>query len=79
MLRCRINTEWLPDWRDPSARQSAFHIAPGEWWPRLREELVALTYHESGTRTELLLKQDHCAQLGRSPDLADALIQSFAL
>ena len=77
-LRCRLDPEWYPDLADPHARQAPFHIPCGAWWPRLREELAALTYHSTGTATELLHKAAWCAKLGRSPDLADALIQSFA-
>jgi hypothetical protein len=76
-LRCRLNPEWCPDWRDPAVRQPPFHIPPGPWWPRLREELLALEYGHVGVQIVVLRKEDHVARLGRSPDLSDALIQSF--
>ena len=53
-------------------------IAAAGWWPRRREELLALEYETVGGLTQLILKKHLCARLGRSPDLGDALIQSFA-
>ena len=44
----------------------------------MREELLALNYDLRGKQTWLVDKQELMDRLGRSPDLADALIQSFA-
>jgi hypothetical protein len=44
----------------------------------LREELLLLSYDLSGKQTRLIGKEELQARLGRSPDLSDALIQSFA-
>ena len=76
-LRTRLNPEWYPDARDPHRRQPGYHIPPGSFWPRLRDELLALEYHSVGGKTQLILKKDVCARLGHSPDLADAMIQAF--
>ena len=55
-----------------------FAIPPGPYWMRLREELKTLTYSLVGRKTKLLNKDDWAIVLGHSPDIADALIQSFA-
>jgi hypothetical protein len=55
-----------------------FHIPAGPCWPALREELLLLSYDLSGKQTRLIGKEELQARLGRSPDLSDALIQSFA-
>jgi hypothetical protein len=44
----------------------------------MREQLLMLSYKLSGKQTRLIDKDELQARLGRSPDLADALIQSFA-
>lgn len=77
-LRKRLEPGASPDVRDPHARQPPFAIPPGSYWPRLREELRLLTYELAGRKTKLLPKDKHSLALGHSPDLADALIQSFA-
>jgi hypothetical protein len=77
-LRSRLNPEGVADQRQPYATRAPFAIPPADWWPRMREELKALTYSLAGKRTALITKEDHCAVLGHSPDTSDALIQSFA-
>jgi hypothetical protein len=77
-LRERLDPKTPPNAAKPEGRQLPFQIPPGQDWPRLREELMALTYDLAGGQTRLVLKKDLCATLGHSPDLADALIQSFA-
>ncbi len=77
-LRTRLNPDWSTDPRFPLAsRQPPFHIPPDEHWALLREELQALTYDLIGNQTRLISKEDWADILGRSPDRADALIQSF--
>ena len=44
----------------------------------MRDELKALTYDLAGRQTQLLTKEKWAIVCGHSPDLADALIQSFA-
>jgi len=77
-LRNRLDVEYVPDVRQPGLRQPFFAIPPGPYWDRLREELRTLSYELVGRKTKLLNKDDHCELLGHSPDLSDALIQSFA-
>lgn len=50
------------------------------WWPTLREELTTLRFESAGggDRTKLESKEMHKFRLHRSPDYADALIQSFS-
>jgi hypothetical protein len=63
----------------PQAKLPMVHIPPGPWWAEMREELMALDYDLVGDRqTRLVDKEALIDRLGRSPDLADALIQSFA-
>ena len=50
----------------------------GPWWDRMRDELKVLTYSLVGRQTALMTKEDWCTTVGHSPDLGDALIQSFA-
>lgn len=76
-LRQRLDPEGSDDHRHGRGRP-AFAIPPGPHWARLREELGKLTYHLVGHKTALLAKDDWKIVLGHSPDLADALIQSFA-
>jgi hypothetical protein len=76
-LHQRLDPEGSPDWRDPHRRQAPFCIPPGDYWPRLREELSKLTYHLVGTKIALLSKEDHAKVLGHSPDLSDGLCQRF--
>lgn len=77
-LRNRLDPNWCPDPRAPGARQPPFHIPPAPWWAPMREELKALSYDLVGKQTRLISKQAWSDRLGRSADLADALIQSFA-
>ncbi len=77
-LRQRLDPDGADDATRPHTSRRPFHIAPGDWWPRLREDLAALTYDLVGCHTRLLPKEDWCAAVGHSPDLADALLQSFA-
>lgn len=76
-LRNRLDPNWCPDPRVPHATQPGFHIPCGVWWPQMREELKTLSYDLVGKQTRLIPKKDHSERLGRSPDLADAFMQSF--
>jgi hypothetical protein len=77
-LHDRLDPQLAPDLARPQRLQQTFTIPPGDYWPRLREELKVLTYSLAGRRTKLLPKEDWCTVLGHSPDVADALVQSFA-
>ncbi len=76
-LRNRLDPDWHPDPRKPQP-QPSFSIPPGAWWGRLREDLAALTYDLVGNKTRLIDKDALKDKLGRSPDLGDALIQTFS-
>jgi len=78
-LRQRLDPQHVPDMRAPHHSQPPFCIPPAAWWGRLREELKPLTYECVGKLVKLLPKKDWTEILGHSPDVADALIQSFAL
>ena len=78
-LRQRLDPQHVPDMRAPHSSQPPFCIPPAAWWGRLREELRPLTYECVGKLVKLLPKKDWTEILGHSPDIADALIQSFAL
>ena len=78
-LRQRLDPQFAPDSTSPNRTQLPFSIPPADWWPRMFDELKALSYSLVGRKTKLITKEDWCARLGHSPDLADALIQSFAL
>jgi hypothetical protein len=58
--------EWIP-----------FHIAPTADWESIREELSNLRYELKGDQSALELKEMFSERLGRSPDFADALTQTF--
>jgi hypothetical protein len=77
-LRQRLDPQHVPDMRAPHSTQPPFVIPPAAWWPRLRDELKPLTYSLCGKATKLLPKKDWAEILGHSPDIADALIQSFS-
>jgi len=77
-LRNRLNPKGSPDWRQPFLPQVPYSIPPGDYWPRLRDELSKLTYHLVGMQTALLSKEDHCKILGHSPDSSDAFTQAHA-
>ena len=77
-LRCRLDPEYAPDMRRPHVIQKPFTFCAGPYQSRLRDELKPLTYELWGTKTRLLSKEDWADVLGFSPDVADALIQSFA-
>jgi hypothetical protein len=77
-LRRRLDPNWVPDPRAPHVTGPPFHIPAGPWWTPMREELLILRYDLSGKKTRLIDKEDLQTRLGRSPDLSDALIQSFA-
>ena len=78
-LRQRLDPQHVPDMRAPHNSQSPFCIPPAAWWGRLREELRPLTYECQGKLVKLLPKKDWTEVLGHSPDVADALIQSFSM
>jgi hypothetical protein len=77
-LRLRLQPGYPADLRVPELPQPPFAIPQGTWWPKLREELAALTFDEVNGQTRLIKKEDLEIKLGRSPDISDALIQSFA-
>ena len=77
-LRNRLDVNHVPDIRTPYAVQVPFSFAAGSYLERLREELRPLTYSLVGHQTKLLDKDDWTEILGHSPDVADALLQSFA-
>jgi hypothetical protein len=77
-LRQRLEPGFPADPRRPHSGRPPFVIPPGPHWHRLREELRTLTYTLVGRQTRLLPKKDWQAALGHSPDLADALIQTFS-
>jgi len=59
--------------------QRDFYFCPGDYYARLVDELRPLTYSLVGRKTKLMPKDEWAAILGRSPDVADALIQSMIL
>jgi hypothetical protein len=73
---------WDAEVPPPPARpQHPFRVEVPDganWWPSLREELLALRYRMNGIKVELEKKEDMAKRLGRSPDLVDALLMSFA-
>lgn len=78
-LRQRLNPDWSGDPRWPlSTLQAPFRLPPDVQFAPLREELQALRYECIGQQVRLISKEDLCAELGRSPDRSDALLQSFA-
>jgi len=78
LLRQRLDPHYAPDPSCLSATQPPFTIPAGPYWARMREELKAMTYDLRTGKIRLILKADLVTKLGHSPDLADALIQSFA-
>jgi phage terminase large subunit len=59
--------------------QRDFYFCSGDYYVRLVEELRPLTYSLVGRKTKLMPKDEWATILGRSPDVADALIQSMIL
>jgi hypothetical protein len=59
--------------------QQPFYFCPGDYYPRLVEELRPLSYSLVGRKIKLLPKDEWATILGHSPDVADALIQSMIL
>jgi len=59
-------------------KQTQFLIPPESWYPSMREEIGLLRYELYGHRTKLEPKEDLMQRLGRSPDLGDALLMTFA-
>lgn len=78
-LRQRLDPERLvPAPSGPMVPQSPFSIRP-EFMAPMRDELQGLRYTLDPTgRVCLEIKEDFVKRLKRSPDLADAMIQSFA-
>jgi hypothetical protein len=76
-FRQRLDPQGAADYRAVHASRSPFVIPPGDYWPRLRDELSKLTYHLVKTKIALLSKEDHAKVLGHSPDLSDGLCQRF--
>lgn len=59
---------------------TTFSIPRNEHWDRLTTELKSLRFRqEAGGKTALENKEEMSRRLGRSPDLCDALIMSFAM
>ncbi len=54
-----------------------FHIPNSEHLPAIREELLELKYELKGDKSALEDKQSLMERLGRSPDFADCITQSF--
>jgi hypothetical protein len=54
-----------------------FAIPAGADWSSIREEVLALRYHLAGDQSQLEDKTDLMERLGRSPDFADSLTQTF--
>jgi hypothetical protein len=77
-LRKRLDAGLPGDPSRPYDRQAPFSIPAGAYWNRLRDELKVLTYELAGRKTKLLPKDKWSEAVGHSPDIADALIQSFA-
>ena len=80
----RYRLPWIGKPAEPSPpasrMQEPFTVAPAvEHWESLREELAELRYCVKGLRIALEDKTLLQRRLGRSPDLADALLMSFAL
>jgi len=78
---CAFARRLDPDFsgRNSAATWKPFAIEPGEQWPLLRAELLELRYHLLGSDlTSLETKEDMSERLGRSPDFADAITQTFA-
>jgi hypothetical protein len=78
-LRQRLDPLGADDHRQPHKVRPDFIIPPGPYWQRMRAEFQPLTYSLAMKgKTALLAKDKWAEALGHSPDLADALIQSFA-
>jgi hypothetical protein len=80
-LRSRLDPNQPGDIRSPHAAQDPFtfdELGCAPYRQRLRDEIEPLTYELTGKVTKLMDKEDWSEILGHSPDIADALIQSFA-
>jgi hypothetical protein len=77
-LRNRLDQQYAADMRRPHLMQVPFTFAPGSYLARLRDEIKPLTYECYGNVVKLMDKEDWAIILGHSPDVADALIQSFS-
>lgn len=62
-----------------AATQPPFAIPASEHWEGLRQELAGLRYSYDKAKLELELKAKYQERLGRSPDVADALIMLAGL
>lgn len=78
LLRQRLDPQFETLGAGPGVARVPFRLPPGVLWGRMRDELKVLTYELAGRRTKLMPKDDWKTALGHSPDLGDALIQSFA-
>ena len=67
----------MTDLKFQRVKQDQFVIPNMSWWPSLMEELLMIQYELHGGRTKLEAKEDLKKRLGRSPYLADALLQTF--
>lgn len=61
----------------PGKAQQPFHIPPFQQWETMREELEALRTRLKGDKVALENKEEMRDQLGRSPDYADCLTQTY--
>jgi hypothetical protein len=77
-LKCRLDPEHVPNMARPHEIQEPFSFCSGAYQEKLAAQLKPLTYELHGQHTKLLNKEDWLEILGFSPDIADALIQSFA-
>lgn len=77
-FRERLTADHVPDIRSPHLAQSSFYFYPDTYRDRLRREIEPLTYSFVGMHTKLMKKDDWAEVLGHSPDVADAIIQTFA-
>ena len=63
--------------RESAKHGFRFPWSSGQIGKSIREELLGLRYHLDGDQSALESKEDFMDRLGRSPDFADALTQTF--
>lgn len=73
-LARRLNPKHFPG---PGRTQPPFHIPPFPQWETMREELEALRSRLKKDKVALETKEEMRDALGRSPDYADCLTQTF--
>lgn len=88
--QARLEEAWKMGWRaeppTPEIRRQETFALPSEgtpplpdWWAPLYEELCQLRYRDKLGKIQLEPKEDFAKRLGRSPDLADAYMMSYAV